>query len=261
LPFPDDIVQQVVSDDNPAGTLTNSDLEMAGVVLHYAALQNHLAQHGESMEHTRAGVFCDNTPAVYWTGRMADRAETATASHLLRGMAVYQRSLQAGPLTVAHLAGVENDMADVASRSFNDPATAHCDTAFLTMFSTRFPQTTSWTLVNPANEILSAVISTLQGTRLQMQRWTTKPARRHGQTGPTTPINASATHSYEGSPIPCKRKYCSASLLGSGRGTTAEEIRSELNPWKKRCYTYHKQSCWVDTETHEDYSQAASQHP
>ena len=41
--WPDDIRQQVVSFDNPSGTLTNSDLEMAGMVLHYLVLEHLVA--------------------------------------------------------------------------------------------------------------------------------------------------------------------------------------------------------------------------
>ncbi|MGH7974109.1 MAG: hypothetical protein ACREBR_01185 [bacterium] len=48
--FPTAVSDNVVSFSNPTGTITNSDLELAGVV----------AQQGE---HTNA-TLCDNTPAV-----------------------------------------------------------------------------------------------------------------------------------------------------------------------------------------------------
>jgi hypothetical protein len=60
--FPSDISSQVVADSNPTGTLTNSDLEMAAVLLHYMVLQQ-----CTPMKHKRAGTFSDNTPTVAWS--------------------------------------------------------------------------------------------------------------------------------------------------------------------------------------------------
>jgi hypothetical protein len=39
VPFSAAITKQVISDTNPHGTLTNLDLEMAAVLLHYMVLQ------------------------------------------------------------------------------------------------------------------------------------------------------------------------------------------------------------------------------
>jgi hypothetical protein len=39
IAFPPEISTQVISDSNPTGSLTNSDLEMAAVLLHYMVLQ------------------------------------------------------------------------------------------------------------------------------------------------------------------------------------------------------------------------------
>jgi hypothetical protein len=61
--FPPDITAEVVSDSNPHGKLTNSDLEMAGVLLHYLALE----QLVPNLVHTQAVVGCDNLRAVAWT--------------------------------------------------------------------------------------------------------------------------------------------------------------------------------------------------
>jgi hypothetical protein len=107
------IATQVISNDNPHGRLTNSDLEMAAVLLQYMVLHQEV-----DMRFAWAGVLSDNTPTVAWTAHMADRSNAPTAGRLLQGLAAIQRASQAGPLTVASIAGVENSMADVASRSF-----------------------------------------------------------------------------------------------------------------------------------------------
>jgi hypothetical protein len=49
----------VVSFSNPNGTITNSDLEMAGMVLHYLVLE-HLTR----PRHVHVAAWCDNMPTV-----------------------------------------------------------------------------------------------------------------------------------------------------------------------------------------------------
>jgi hypothetical protein len=73
-----DITHQVVSDSNPSGTLTSSDLELAGVVLHYLALE----QIAESLLDCQMAIGCDNTPAVSWTTRMATQSASSIAYQL-----------------------------------------------------------------------------------------------------------------------------------------------------------------------------------
>jgi hypothetical protein len=54
-----DIRNNVVSFSNPNGIITNSDLEMAGMVLHYLVLE-HLTR----PRHIHIAAWCDNTPTV-----------------------------------------------------------------------------------------------------------------------------------------------------------------------------------------------------
>ena len=58
-PFPPDITGNVVSWDNPQGTVTNSDLELAGTIAHHDVLV-HQTDVRERTIHT----LCDNTPTV-----------------------------------------------------------------------------------------------------------------------------------------------------------------------------------------------------
>jgi hypothetical protein len=93
--FKPNISSQVVSDKNPWGCLTNLDLELAAVLLHYMVLQQEV-----DMQFKRVGVLSDNRPTVAWTKRMADKSQSPTAGQLLRGLAAIQRETQSGPLTV-----------------------------------------------------------------------------------------------------------------------------------------------------------------
>ncbi len=240
--FPPEISNQVVSDSNPTGNLTNSDLEMAAVLLHYMVLQERT-----DMKHKRAGTFSDNTPTVSWSTRMADKSKSPTAGRLLRGLAAIQRATQAGPYTVASVAGKKNQMADVASRSFH----ILDDGAFLTLFQTTFPlpQQQSWTIAPLTPEQICNVISTLGGKRLPLPRWTTSYERKTGRAGLNTHPMPDATPICNSFQRPCNRTSSSVSLRGSGVGTSAEGLKSKLRPQKPPSVTWRKPSCWLGTPT------------
>jgi hypothetical protein len=236
------ITSQVVSDDNPRGTLTNSDLEMAAVLLHYMVLQQRV-----DLRYIRTGVWSDNTPTVAWTKRMADHSQAPTAGRLLRGLAAIQRSVQAGPLTIGSIAGKDNDMADIASRSFD----ITCDRAFLTHFTSRFPlpQQQSWTLARLTPERISLVTSTLDGRRLPLQQWMTACKPKTGTRGSSSAAMPAGTHTSLTPPNLSSNNFSSVSLLGSGVATSAEERRCKLKLLKQRSATWRKPSCWLDTQT------------
>jgi hypothetical protein len=74
--WPADIGQQIISFDNPSGALTNSDLEMAGMVLHYLVLE-HLVE----LKHVHVAAWCDNTPMVSWMNKLSS-SKSAVAGRL-----------------------------------------------------------------------------------------------------------------------------------------------------------------------------------
>ena len=113
MPWPKDITNNLVSDANPGGTLTNSDLEMAALVVHYVILES-LAP----LTRKHIGMFSDNSPTVSWATKMASHASTPVAGRLIRALAMRQRTTQSAPAKVEHISGVENVSADVASQSF-----------------------------------------------------------------------------------------------------------------------------------------------
>jgi hypothetical protein len=66
LEWPEDIRRMVVSYDNPNGTITNSDLEMAAMLIHYLVLE-----HVVSLKHVHVTAWCDNMPTVSWTNKLS----------------------------------------------------------------------------------------------------------------------------------------------------------------------------------------------
>ena len=149
------------ADSNPKGSLTNSDLEQAAVLLQFSVLEQHV-----DMRHRSSLIFSNNSPTLAWSERMADRSRAPTAGRLLRGFGMMQREAHAAPVLVAPVAGADNDMADFASRFTSDP------TNFVSLFNKKFPiQAGSWKLVNPRPMTCSAVLSSLRGKRLEMHEW------------------------------------------------------------------------------------------
>jgi hypothetical protein len=249
--FPPDITAEVVSDKNPNGKLTNSDLEMAGVLMHYLALEQIVPD--LVLMRSQAVIGCDNTPAVAWTRHMATQASSPVSHRLLQGLAMRQRITQAAPPRIFHTAGDGNILADVASHAIALLLESSGPVAFLAYFNARFPlpQSPSWTHVMLDFAQSSNVILTLRGQQLELRRWTTKTARKVGLTGSGTPLGPMPT------PI-CKDwialsdNICSLPLpLGFELASTEKASKLDTSLWRKPCITWRKPSSWRGMMTHE----------
>jgi hypothetical protein len=148
-PFPVSVQANVVSFENPTGTVTNSDLELVGTIVHQAVLGENAAVEGET-----AHTLCDNTPAVAWRHK-GSTTSTNRNAHLLR-LAAHLRKQQRANHRISHIAGVDNVMADDASRFFH-----MTDLEFLTYFNLTYPQTQSWQLCPVPPALNSRAISLL----------------------------------------------------------------------------------------------------
>lgn len=147
LEFPPEIQARVVMFSNPQGNITNSDLEMAGLLGQFLVLE-HIAP----MQFAHAAAWCDNTPTVSWANKLSS-SKSMVAARLVRALAMRLHTNQASPLYTWSIAGVLNIMADTASRIFNKRHAAGetfavSDAAFLHMFNSKFPhpQANSWKL-------------------------------------------------------------------------------------------------------------------
>jgi hypothetical protein len=255
--WPKDVTHAVVSTTNPNGTLTNSDLEMAGVLLQEAVLEAALGP--DLMRHAQTAIGCDNSPAVAWTTRMATRSASPVSFRLLKGLAMRQRLTRSAPPAVFHVAGSENILADVASRPVkgiaapfhlleNNPYSM-CPTEFLTIFDSHFvlPQAKPWTNVQPHSDLWSNVISTLRGQKLPLRQWTTRLDQRHGTTGLPMPKNATSTPGCGTTPSHPSRPISLPLPPGFALASSGTQSKLDIKLWKKRCVTWHKPCFWLDT--------------
>ena len=159
--FPQAVTDAVVSWKNPGGTITNSDLELAGAAIHLDVL----AAATDVRERT-LHVLSDNAAAISWHTKGSSSSQ-GPRSYLLEHMAVHQRQHRYCA-RLSHIPGVHNIMADELSRLWHlsDNKLSH-------HFHVSHPQTSPWTHLRPRPETLSAATSALwrrPWTMAQQQR-------------------------------------------------------------------------------------------
>ncbi len=113
LQWPRDVKDTIVSFNNPGGSLSISDLKMAGILLLWLCLEGIT----KNIAHKHIAFFSDNSPTVSWVDRLASQ-KSRVAAWLVRALALRLNFHRACPLTPIHIPGVENVLADVPSRSF-----------------------------------------------------------------------------------------------------------------------------------------------
>jgi hypothetical protein len=260
--FQPDITAAVVSDSNPTGSLTNSDLEMAGVLLHHLVLETLIkAKHCHL-----ATLLCDNTPSVAWVNRMAAKSSSPVAHRLLRGLALCQRIIKTALPMIDYIAGLDNIWADEASRiaariklrpGSSLPSVSRVapitDPQFLTHFNSKFPlpqNLVSWRLAHLTPAMLSNVISTLQhGERLLMQQWMRKPKPTVEMPG----CNKWQIGDEHRTCTPCPNWISKKSswLLAPelALDSSGKSGKLELSLLRKPCVTWHRPLYWLDLPT------------
>jgi hypothetical protein len=175
LQWPADITASIVSDTNPNGSITNSDLEMAGLLMLWLVMEDVC-----NVEDAHVALFSDNSPTVHWVQRLAAK-NSPIAMQLIRALALRLQLAKASPLTPMHIAGVNNSLTDIPSRSFGSDATWHCntDTELLTLFNLTFPLPNqgSWTVFRLSSEIAMRVISILRMKDFTADEWRRLPKK------------------------------------------------------------------------------------
>ena len=192
MSFPKDIQDRLVSRRNPSGDITNSDLELAGAVLHHACV----ADCFDVRERTVLSRT-DNLATLFWS-RKGSVTTTKPAAALLRQLAYHRRYHRYISLS-DYLPGGLNLAADDASRLQH--LSAH---DLLTHFNTHYPQTRGWRLWTPPPKLRSCVISLLRNAQPATELWLHDPPPPipTGASGPTSASPFPSIRSYKTSPTP-----------------------------------------------------------
>ena len=147
--WPKDVASRLITDKNPHGTISISDLELAGGLLHLDVL----CQHYAVPERTILSKT-DNLATLFWQ-RKGSTTSDKVPPHLLRLFGIHQRLHRYVPRH-DYIPGGTNSLADDASRLF------HLNNVeFLTHFDHSYPQPHSYRLVMPTQSLISAVILAL----------------------------------------------------------------------------------------------------
>jgi hypothetical protein len=131
-PFPRAIQERLVSFDNPAGDINNSELELAASVAHHDIL----AQQFDIREATIHNSS-DNVATVWWQ-RKGSTSSSGPTARLLRLQSLHQRHYRYVPL-FDYIVGEANAMADACSRLWH-----LSNTELLAYFELNFPQNRPW---------------------------------------------------------------------------------------------------------------------
>ncbi len=250
--FSHDIAADVISDDNPAGGITNSDLELAAEVLAIGVI----LESAPTIKHAPLGTLCDNTPTVSWVEKMATKANTPTAGRFLHELAFMLHCRHAGRLTTVHVPGTENVMADIPSRPtkaqklFHSP-TGLSNSAFCSAFDAAFPllDDQQWTLAASPPWVRFNVFETLRGKRLALPLWMGSNGPNIGWHGlRTAPCTV---HHWIQEPRRLVLTSYSSLLSPCGKASTDAELKSRFSLSKKLSSTSSKSSFWTDIQTPE----------
>ena len=194
--FPAAIQRQLITSDNRTGTLSISDLELAGTIAHKQILVQMLP-----VAERPIWLAGDNKASLAWATKGSSTSVSARA-YLLRLNALHQRRHRYVPLH-DYIAGAANAMADAASRRWD-----LSNAALLTHFDAVFPQANSWTLLALTPEMCSAVIGALsrkRSTRISLRTGTPPPPvpGPYGPASVSTLASAPTSSMFQATASPC----------------------------------------------------------
>ena len=245
LQWPPDITANVISDANPKGAITNSDLELAGLVILWLMMEHVCGPLAEK----RVALFSDNSPTVSWVHRMACRS-SLVAEQLIRVLALRFNIHKVCPITTLHIAGDQNAMTDIPSRSFGSEPKWHfkTDVDLLTFFNNTFPLPlqNSWTVCQPTSAIATRVISVLRMTPFTLDDWRRLPAvgKSIGTIGNSTRRLWEWTLTYRTPRSKSESDSSQVSQLESAQDTMVKETKSKIAQSVARLRPLARRSLW-----------------
>ena len=151
--FPTEVHKQFwAAESNPKGDITNFDLEMAALVLHWLALKQTMP----TLKHLHVAAWSDNTPTVSWANKLKS-TKSKIANHLAHALAICQCITLSSPLSTLSIVGISNDLTNIVSHSFGKGAslTTMPDFDLLSLFNSHYKlsQGQSWQLCNLSNKL------------------------------------------------------------------------------------------------------------
>jgi hypothetical protein len=114
MEWPQWVKEEVIkTNTGQEGTLTNSDLEMAGLLLLFLVMEEVC----DMQPGCHVALFSDNSPTVSWVRKMATKG-SKVADQLLRVLCLRMKQRNISPLTSLHIPGKKSAMTNIPSWSF-----------------------------------------------------------------------------------------------------------------------------------------------
>ena len=232
-PFPPAIQAQLTTSENRTGSLSISDLELAGTLAHKHVLAIALP----SIAERPIWLAGDNRASLAWATK-GSSTSTAARAYLLRLNALHQRHYRYVPQH-SFIAGKANVMADDASRRWD-----LTDSALIAHFNSLYPQNTSWTMQTLPDEMRYAAIGSLSRRRWipATLRIAKHPPRVPGASGNVSALPSVVDPTCSTSLATLSR--CSCSLP---KGTALAPLSPATDPcalaqWKMPSGKWHRRS-------------------
>jgi hypothetical protein len=185
-------------------------------------------------------------------------SRSRVAGRLTRALTLRIHANEASPLISVSIAGVENQMADIASRTFSRNAATSAtfqilDDEFLRSYAESFPlQKASWSIFRMSAKLSLWIFSELRGKTSMLGTWLQLTAKGSaiGTFGLTTlPPSMTWTSCSPRCQTPSALNSFSASLAGSGGATTWMALKSELALFRSRFVPLARSLNWLDSKT------------
>lgn len=219
LPFPLAIPTHLVSEENPQGTLTNSDLELCAILA-----QCDLISKTTNTHHKTLLVHSDNVAAISWLQK-GSTATSKVPARLLRLHALQQRHFQ-HLCHATYIPGDLNTVADILSRWHH-----LSDTALLAFLNTQYRQSTEWELLTPtewtSTTLISALLAPNNATPLALHEIDAKT--RHGKYGNNIASTTASTPLNPTYPSPLSSF---SQLVAVTERSLSEDNPSKVTPWQ-----------------------------
>jgi hypothetical protein len=111
--WPKDIKNNIKTSQNPKGKISNSDLEMAGLLMLWPIIEGVC----KDLCKKRIALFSNNSLTVGWVTRLASK-RSIIAENLIQALELRLKTQHACPLTPMHIEGKRSAISDVPSQSF-----------------------------------------------------------------------------------------------------------------------------------------------
>jgi hypothetical protein len=247
--WPDCIKKAIVSESNPDGTITNSDLESAGALLAWLVVECIC----DITPGTHVAIYSDNEAMVVRVKKKKARARVA--GFLIRALSLRLKYAQASPLTPLHIQGKQNGITDVPSRSFGSEPTWHWKThqEFYANFNSMFPLPSqhSWSVFVLNFAVFMKVVCVLQMKPSSLEEWRRLPkiGRYIGPTGPALFGLLEWTHTWRVLPSKNNAECSQPSLDLSELDSSVMDGKSKLQQSLRTSLPLARRSVWPATLT------------